>query len=73
MTDRTAMPENRPNGTPAFGAPCPHDNERGRDNAVWVCVECGAERPKSAADRALPTWANYPENLEAARAAGYDV
>lgn len=43
----------RPNGTPVFGAPCPHESERGRDNAVWVCDACGAERPKTAADKAL--------------------
>jgi hypothetical protein len=65
----------RPNGTPAFGAPCAHESEHGRDNAVWVCDACGAERPKSAADRALaaPAWAYAAENLPAARAAGFDV
>jgi hypothetical protein len=70
------MTDYRPNGTPAFApARCTHDDERGRGNAVWVCVVCGHERPKSDADKALaaPAWAFYAENLPAARAAGYDV
>lgn len=66
----------RSNGTPAGFAPaCRHESARGRDNAVWVCDECGHEWPKTAAERemARPAWTYAAENLPAAREAGYDA
>jgi hypothetical protein len=46
---------------PENNAPAPDTAENGWE---WEDIAPGP---------ALPLWAHYPENLEAARAAGYDV